>query len=68
VIWKASSEDEKEEIERVIGAGERFWVAPDLAPKVILPDYADAKPHKEKRRGEIRFVSRFVRKKERPLF
>lgn len=64
VIWKASSEDEKEEIERVVGAGEEIWVAPDLAPKVILPDYAaDAKPHKEKDAVKFVFVSRFVRKK-----
>lgn len=64
VIWKASFESEKDEIRKVIGPESEVWVARDLTPKVILPDYnANWKPKKEK--GVVKFavLSRLTRKK-----
>lgn len=64
IIWKASFEEEKEEIKQVIGADAEVWIAPDLAPKAILPDFSfDWKPSKEKGSVKFVFISRLVRKK-----
>jgi glycosyltransferase involved in cell wall biosynthesis len=64
IIWKASSELEKAEIERVKGKGGEIFIAPDLPPNTIFEDY---KPELklEKKSGEARmiFLSRFMRKK-----
>ncbi|MEO7673864.1 MAG: glycosyltransferase, partial [Pyrinomonadaceae bacterium] len=64
VIWKASFESEKQEIRRVIGPDTEVWVAPDLAPKTILPDY-EAQRKTKKKKGSVRFafLSRLTRKK-----
>ncbi|MEZ5425532.1 MAG: glycosyltransferase family 4 protein [Pyrinomonadaceae bacterium] len=64
VIWKASSELEKEEILRVKGKGGRIFIAPDLPPKILLEDFCPEKKP-EKISGEARFVflSRFMPKK-----
>ena len=64
IIWKASTELEKAEIERIRPKGGRIFVAPDLPARHLLEDYAqNEKP--EKRSGEARmiFLSRFVPKK-----
>lgn len=64
IIWKASFESEKEEIKDVMGADSEVFVAPDLAPKRIIPDYSqDWKPFKEKGALKLVFMSRLVRKK-----
>jgi glycosyltransferase involved in cell wall biosynthesis len=64
IIWKASFEEEKEEIKQTIGKDAEVWIAPDLAPKAILPDFsADWKPAKEKGSVKFVFISRLVRKK-----
>ena len=64
VIWKASFDSEKDEIRHVIGADTEVWVAPDLAPKTILPDYRpDWKVKKEKGAVRFAFLSRLTRKK-----
>ncbi len=64
VIWKASFESEKDEIRQVIGTNTEVWVAPDLAPKTILPDY-DPQWKTKKDKGSVRFafLSRLTRKK-----
>src|SRR5688500_3378017 len=64
VIWKASFETEENEIRNLIGRDCEIFVAPDLAPKSILPDFdIDSKPLKST--GSARFVllSRIARKK-----
>lgn len=64
VIWKASFESEMEEIKEVMGKDSEVFVAADLVPKKILPEYSiDWKAKKEK--GSVRFVfiSRLVPKK-----
>ncbi len=64
VIWKASFESEKDEIRHVIGVNTEVWVAPDLAPKTILPDYDPQwKTKKEKGSARFAFLSRLTRKK-----
>jgi glycosyltransferase involved in cell wall biosynthesis len=64
IIWKASFEEEKEEIKQTIGKDAEVWIAPDLAPKAILSDFsADWKPAKEKGSVKFVFISRLVRKK-----
>ena len=69
VIWKASNEAEKNEIKEVIGKDEEIWIAPDLTPKTILPDYKpEWKPFKEKGLVKFVFSSRIVRKKNIHFF
>ena len=64
VIWKASNELEKSEIEKVKGKGGKIFIAPDLPPKTIFDDYApDRKPKKEIGAARFVFLSRFMRKK-----
>jgi len=64
VIWKASFDLEKTEIRRVMGSDAEVWIAPDLTPKMILPDYTP-KWKTPKKEGSVRFVflSRLSRKK-----
>lgn len=69
IIWKASSEAEVDEIKEVIGRDEEIWIAPDLTPKTILPDYSpELKPRKEKGSVKFVFLSRIVRKKNIHFF
>lgn len=64
IIWKGSFESEKEEIKEIIGQDAEVFVAADLVPKKILPDYApDWKLKKEKGTVRFVFISRLVRKK-----
>lgn len=69
IIWKASGEAEKEEIKKVFGRETEIWIAPDLTPKTILPDFsADWKPFKKKGSVKFVFLSRIVRKKNIHFF
>ena len=69
IIWKASSEIEKKEIENVIGANIEVWVAPDLTPKAILPEFQpEWKPVKIVNEVKFTFLSRIVRKKNVKFF
>ena len=64
IIWKASNDLEKAEIERTRPKGGKIFIAPDLPAKHLLESYEQsAKP--EKQSGEVRmvFLSRFVPKK-----
>jgi glycosyltransferase involved in cell wall biosynthesis len=64
IIWKASSEIEKKEIESVKGKGGKIFIAPDLPPKVIFEDYKiELKPKKKSGEAKMIFLSRFMRKK-----
>ena len=69
IIWKASGEAEKEEVKKVFGREVEIWIAPDLTPKTILPEFsADWKPFKKKSSVKFVFLSRIVRKKNIHFF
>ncbi len=69
IIWKASSETEKNEIKEVFGPDEEIWVAPDLTPKTILPGFKpELKPFKESGSAKFVFVSRITKKKNIHFF
>ncbi|MDQ3799099.1 MAG: glycosyltransferase family 4 protein [Acidobacteriota bacterium] len=55
VIWKATADFEKAEIERVIGKGGRIFIAPNMPPKQIFPEFdVNNKPFKNS--GELNAV------------
>lgn len=64
VIWKGSFEAEKEEIRCQISRDSEVMIAPDLAPRYILPNF-DPSRKQSKRQGSARFtfLSRISRKK-----
>lgn len=64
IIWKASSQLEKEEIERVKGKGGEIFIAPDLPERVMNENFSlDKKPLKNQGEAKLIFLSRFTRKK-----
>ena len=64
VIWKASFVSEEEEIRELMGRDVEVHVAPDLAPRIILPNYSpDKKPTKIPGEVRLAFLSRLTRKK-----
>lgn len=64
IIWKASNELEKAEIEKVKGKGGRIFIAPDLSPKTIFANYDKSlKPKKIRGAAKMVFLSRFMAKK-----
>ncbi|MCU1289574.1 MAG: hypothetical protein JWN60_1803 [Acidobacteria bacterium] len=69
IIWKASSESEKNEIKKVFGDDTDVLIAPDLTPKTILPGYApELKPFKKSGSAKFVFLSRIARKKNLHFF
>jgi glycosyltransferase involved in cell wall biosynthesis len=55
VIWKFASEHEVADAKGFCGTGGKFFVAPNMPPKSILPDYQSAqKP--EKKPGHVRLI------------
>jgi glycosyltransferase involved in cell wall biosynthesis len=69
LIWKASGSAEEAEIKEVIGENINVFIAPDLVPKTILPDFSfEQKPFKEKGSVKFAFLSRVVRKKNIHFF
>jgi glycosyltransferase involved in cell wall biosynthesis len=64
IIWKASSELEKKEIETVKGSGGRIFIAPDMLPRTIFEDFKpNIKPKKITGEVKMIFLSRFMKKK-----
>lgn len=64
IIWKASGDEEKADIERVLNKPKLMRVVPDLTPQIIYPEHSfEQKPAKTA--GELRliFLSRVNRKK-----
>ena len=69
IIWKASSELEKDEISAVMGNNSKIEVASDLVPKLILSEFAiNEKPRKERGMVKFIFLSRIVPKKNLAFF
>jgi glycosyltransferase involved in cell wall biosynthesis len=59
ITWKASSKSEAEDINLYKGRGGKIFLAPNLPPKIIFPDYRqDEKPIKEKGRIRLVYLSR----------
>lgn len=64
IIWKASTELEKREIEAVKGDDENIFVAPDMLPPTIFENYEpNCKPRKIPGAVKMTFLSRFMKKK-----
>ena len=64
LIWKASTELEKKEIERLKPAKAKIFIAPDLPPKIIFKEFdIKKKPLKKSGSAKMIFLSRFARKK-----
>ncbi len=64
IIWKVCSEIEKKEVEKIKGTGGEIFIAPNMSPKIILPNYQqNNKPQKHKGEAKLVFLSRFARKK-----
>lgn len=64
LIWKAAAEVEKEDVERVLGSDGRMFVAPNMPPGTIFPEFdIEQKPAKVAGRARFIFLSRFMRKK-----
>ena len=64
IVWKASAEPERDDIARFVGEDAEVFVAPDMVPKTIFPEFALAlKPKKIPGAVRLAFLSRFVRKK-----
>lgn len=64
LTWKATTELEVTEIRDVFGKDLKPWIAPDLTPRSILPDF-DISQKPEKKPGQVKlvFLSRIVPKK-----
>jgi glycosyltransferase involved in cell wall biosynthesis len=64
LIWKATTELEKIDIEKVLGKKDDMYVAADLPPKTIFPDYEPSlKPAKNSGELKLVFLARFVKTK-----
>lgn len=64
VYWKASTELEKVEIERLKPKSAKYFIAADLPPKHIFENYSKyQKPIKKLGGAKMVFLSRFMRKK-----
>jgi glycosyltransferase involved in cell wall biosynthesis len=64
LIWKATTELEVTEIQNVFRKNVRPFVAPDLTPKTILPEFEiSQKPEKIPGQVKLIFLSRIVPKK-----
>ena len=64
VFWKATTELEKRDIEKRLGPKEKMFVAADMPPKAIFPEYEQTlKPKKIAGELKLVFLARFVRTK-----
>jgi glycosyltransferase involved in cell wall biosynthesis len=64
IIWKASSELEKDEINEIKGSGGQTLISPDLPPKMLNENFTqDLKPEKFEGTAKMIFLSRFYPKK-----
>ncbi|MGH9948754.1 MAG: glycosyltransferase, partial [Pyrinomonadaceae bacterium] len=62
--WKASSRNEREEIENIVESGAEIFQVSELAPDVLLPAFSvDQKPVKESGSARLIYFSRITPKK-----
>jgi glycosyltransferase involved in cell wall biosynthesis len=59
IVWKATADFEKEEIKKVKGKGGRIFIAPNMPPKQIFPEFdLNHKPYKKSGELNIVYLSR----------
>lgn len=59
IIWKATAEFEKEEIEKVKGKSGKIFIAPNMPPKQIFPEFnLKNKPYKKSGELNVAYLSR----------
>lgn len=64
VIWKASSPQEKKEIENIFGGKANIHIAASATPKMLFEKFSlEEKPKKEKGKVVFSFISRITAKK-----
>jgi glycosyltransferase involved in cell wall biosynthesis len=64
LYWKATTDLEREDTEKELGKKERMYVAADMPPKTIFPEYEQSlKPRKVAGEVKLVFLARFVRTK-----
>ncbi len=64
IVWKAASEQERDEIRSVIGNKANIHVAPNMPPRELWAGLdLSTKPAKQKGRAKFVFLSRFMAKK-----
>ncbi len=64
LIWKNAAETEKDDVERVFETDGQMFVAPNMPPRAIFPEFdLEQKPAKAAGRARLIFLSRFMRKK-----
>ena len=64
IIWKASSDLERDEISKIKGKGGKIFISSDLPPKMLCENYSqEKKPLKKAGTARMIFLSRFMRKK-----
>lgn len=64
ILWKAAAEAEKNDIERILNEKCEIFVAPNMQPKTLFPEYsAEMKPKKDAGKMRVIFLSRVNRKK-----
>lgn len=69
LLWKASTEDEAREIAELNARNAKIFVAPDLPPASIFPEFdSGQKLRKAEGKADFVFLSRFDRKKNLKWF
>lgn len=64
IVWKASSELEVKEIEKIENKIDKIFIAPDMLPKTLFENFQPSmKPPKIKGEVKMVFLSRFMKKK-----
>lgn len=64
LIWKVAAEPEKAEIKKLKGRKRKIFIAPNLSPRDILPNYRQGlKPEKIKGEAKMIFLSRIMKTK-----
>ena len=59
IIWKATADFEKEEIEKIKGKGGKIFIAPNMPPKQIFPEFRlKNKPYKKTGELNVVYLSR----------
>src|ERR1700733_10814694 len=64
LFWKATTDIERADIEKIMGKIDKMYVAADVPPRAIFPDYDQSmKPRKISGELKLVFLARFVKTK-----